>query len=221
MNALAQRPLAEMLSIPGPAGGIEAIVETPTDSALQNVAVICHPHPLHGGTMSNKVVHMLAKACNELGLPSVRFNYRGVGASEGRYDEGSGETDDAVAVLDWARSRWPDSGLWLGGFSFGGAVAIRAAVQRNVQRLITVAPAIQRVAVDAANLPTCPWLLVQGESDEQVDAAGIRQWVATLASQPELASPPELVMLPGVGHFFHGRMNDLRESVLEWVRRTP
>ncbi|HKE95170.1 MAG TPA: alpha/beta fold hydrolase [Povalibacter sp.] len=213
MNSLLQRPLQENLTIPGPAGVLEAIVESPVDVPVRNVAVICHPHPLQGGTMTNKVVHMLAKACNELGLPSVRFNYRGVGASIGSYDEGNGETDDALAVLDWASERWPDAGLWLGGFSFGGAVAIRAAVQRDVRRLITVAPAIQRVAVDTTTLPTCPWLVIQGDQDELVDVSEIRSWVATLAA------PPELVVLPGAGHFFHGRMNDLRSSVLGWARR--
>ncbi len=208
------RPLAETLTIAGPAGALEAIAETPPDSVAENVAVICHPHPMYGGTMTNKVVHMLAKACNELGLPAVRFNYRGVGASAGAYDEGDGETDDAVAVLDWARARWPHAGLWLGGFSFGGAVAIRAAVRHEVRRLITVAPAIRRVSVDSAHLPTCPWLIVQGDDDELVDARDIQQWVTTLPTKPELA------MLQGVQHFFHGRMNDLRQVVLDWARRT-
>jgi len=214
MSSTSQRPAAETVSIAGPAGALEAIVESPVDQPVRSVAVICHPHPLYGGTMTNKVVHMLARACNELGLPSVRFNYRGVGASAGRYDEGNGETDDAVAVLDWARNRWPATQLWLGGFSFGGAVAIRAAVRREVSRLITVAPAIQKVAVDSMHLPVCPWLIVQGDQDELVDALEIRQWVTTLAVQPEL------VVLPGVEHFFHGRMNDLRASVLDWARRT-
>lgn len=174
------------------------------------VAVICHPHPQYGGTMTNKVVHMLAKSCNELGVPAVRFNYRGVGASAGAYDEGNGETDDAVAVLDWAGQRWPQAELWLGGFSFGGAVAIRAAVRRDVRRLITVAPAIKRVAVDDANLPRCPWLLVQGDSDELVDCAGLRNWVNSLRA------PPQFTVLAGVDHFFHGRLNELRDAVLQW-----
>jgi alpha/beta superfamily hydrolase len=214
MTVNTPRPVAEMLTIAGALGPLEAIVETLPGSAAENVAVICHPHPLYGGTMTNKVVHMLAKACNELGLPSVRFNYRGVGASAGAYGEGKGETDDAIAVLDWARARWPHAGLWLGGFSFGGAVAIRAAVAREVGRLITIAPAIRRVAVDNANLPACPWLLVQGDEDELVDPADIQRWVTTLPA------PPELVMLQGVQHFFHGRMTDLRQVVIDWVRRT-
>lgn len=214
MSTNSQRPTLEMLSIPGPLGPLEAIVESPPDTSADNVAVICHPHPVYGGTMTNKVVHMLAKACNELGLPAVRFNYRGVGKSAGTYDEGRGETQDALAALDWAQQRWPDAGLWLGGFSFGGAVAIRAAAQRNVQRLITIAPAIDRVAVDDVRLPECPWLIVQGDQDELVDPALVQSWVASITATPDL------VVLPGVEHFFHGRMNDLRTAVLDWVRRT-
>ena len=214
MSSSPSRPVVEALSIAGPSGRLEGILESPTDVEVREVAVICHPHPLQGGTMTNKVVHMLAKACNELGLPAVRFNYRGVGASEGKYDEGKGETDDAVAVLDWAEQRWPHADLWLGGFSFGGAVAIRAAVRRDVRRLITVAPAIQRLPVDASEQPTCPWLLVQGDKDELVDAREVEQWAASLPQ------PPEIAILQGAEHFFHGRMNDLRQTVLEWVHRT-
>lgn len=214
MTSNLQRPLQETLSIPGPSGPLEAIVETPVNATVQNVAVICHPHPLYGGTMTNKVTHMLAKSCNELGLPTVRFNYRGVGTSAGSFDDGNGETADAVAVLDWVHERWPNAGLWLGGFSFGGGVAIRAAALREVRRLITVAPAIRLVTVDETKLPQCPWLVVQGDEDELIDAADVQRWVAGLPVSPDL------VMLQGVQHFFHGRMNDLRQVVLDWVRRT-
>ncbi|MGH8185474.1 MAG: alpha/beta hydrolase [Steroidobacteraceae bacterium] len=211
MSANTSRPHAEPTTIAGPAGALEAIVETPDSADGTCVAVICHPHPSYGGTMTNKVVHMLARACNELGVPAVRFNFRGVGASAGSYDEGVGETDDALAVLDWAASRWPGAGLWVGGFSFGGAIAIRAAAARDVRRLITVAPAIDRVAVDNAGLPRCPWLIVQGDADELVDAAKTRNWAQALPS------PPQLAILSGVDHFFHGRLNELRSVVLEWL----
>ena len=200
------------LTIPGPAGNIEALLDTPTAATTNAVAVICHPHPLHGGTMTNKVVHTLAKAFNDVGAPAVRFNYRGVGASEGTYDEGNGETQDALAVLDWAAQRWPGAQVWLGGFSFGGAVAIRAAVASSrVSRLVTVAPAIRRVSVDANALPQCPWLIVQGDRDELVDPADIQQWSRALPVQPRLT------MLSGVEHFFHGRLNDLRTTVVSWL----
>ena len=163
--------------------------------------------------MTNKVVHMLARSCNEAGVTSVRFNYRGVGASPGNYDEGNGETQDTLAVLDWATARWPQAQLWLAGFSFGGAVAIRAASRRDVGRLITVAPAVQRVSVDATQLPRCPWLLVQGDKDELVDPKAVQQWVESLAT------PPRLEMLAGVDHFFHCRLNQLREVILTWLRQ--
>jgi alpha/beta superfamily hydrolase len=175
------------------------------------VAVICHPHPLHGGTMTNKVVHMLAKAFNSVGAPAVRFNYRGVGASAGAFDEGNGETQDALAVLDWTAQRWPGAQLWLGGFSFGGGIAIRAAAAREVTRLVTVAPAIRLVSVDTSALPQCPWLVVQGDRDELVDAADIQRWAQSLAT------PPRVTVLNGVEHFFHGRLNDLRQVVVSWL----
>lgn len=161
--------------------------------------------------MTNKVVHVLAKAFNERGVPSLRFNFRGVGASAGSYDEGEGETQDALAAIDWALRRWPGAALWVAGFSFGGAIAVRAAVARDAKRLVTVAPAVHRFAVGEAQLPRCPWLLVQGDRDELVDAGEIQRWVRTLAS------PPKLALLPGVDHFFHGRLNELRAVVLEWL----
>jgi alpha/beta superfamily hydrolase len=165
--------------------------------------------------MTNKVVHTLAKAFNDVGAPAVRFNYRGVGASAGTYDDGNGETHDALAALEWAAQRWPGAQLWLGGFSFGGAVAIRAAVAfsqgSSVARLVTVAPAIRRVSVDSNTLPQCPWLIVQGDRDELVDPADIQQWAQALPVQPRLT------MLSGVEHFFHGRLNDLRTTVASWL----
>jgi uncharacterized protein len=213
MSANVSRPATETVVIEGPVGALEAIVDTPATADTSRVAVICHPHPVYGGTMTNKVAHMLARSFNEFGLPAVRFNYRGVGASAGTYDEGNGETDDALAVLDWAAQRWPGAQLWLGGFSFGGSVAIRAAVARDAQRLVTVAPAVQRISVDNTRLPRCPWLLVQGDNDELVDAAEMQRWVASLES------PPEVSLLPGVDHFFHGRLNELRSVVLAWLER--
>jgi hypothetical protein len=202
----------QSLTISGPAGNLEALLDAPASAAApEAVAVICHPHPLHGGAMTNKVVHVLAKACNEVGVPAVRFNFRGVGASAGAFDDGNGETQDALAALDWAAQRWPGAQLWLGGFSFGGAIAIRAAVARDVTRLVTVAPAIRRVSVDTDSLPKCPWLVVQGDRDELVDAADIQRWAESLSV------PPRVVLLTGVEHFFHGRLSELRQVVVNWL----
>jgi uncharacterized protein len=203
--------VTEAFTLIGPAGAIEGLIDSPEDAGRGRVAIVCHPHPLYGGTMTNKVTYMLARACVELGAHAVRFNFRGVGSSAGNYAEGDGETDDAVTVVDWAAQRWPQAQLWLAGFSFGGAVAIRAAVARpQVARLITVAPAVQRIAVDASALPRCPWLLIQGDRDELVDPEGIRKWIAALEH------PPEVKWLAGAEHFFHGRLNDLRDAVVNW-----
>jgi alpha/beta superfamily hydrolase len=170
------------------------------------IAVVCHPHPQQGGTMTNKVVHTLARACNEVGVPTVRFNYRGVGNSEGSYDDGIGETDDALAVIDWARTRWPETPLWLAGFTFGGGVALRASVRMPIARLITVAPAAAREEAPPV-LPDCPWLLVQGDADEVIPAAMVLAWAKSLSVTPDIR------VLEGAGHFFHGRLIELRKVV--------
>jgi len=214
MNASAPRPQVEKLSLTGPAGNLEGMLETPQDADAARIAVICHPHPVYGGTMTNKVVHMLAKSFNELGVATVRFNYRGVGASDGAFDDGRGETLDTLAVVRWAQARSPGAKLWLAGFSFGGAIALKAAAQIPPERIVTVAPAIQRVDLSRIPLPSCPWLLVQGDQDELVNAAEVQAWAATLDPQPEV------VVLPGVDHFFHGRLNELREVVIRWAQAT-
>jgi alpha/beta superfamily hydrolase len=117
--------------------------------------------------------------------------------------------------MEWAAQRWPGAKLWVGGFSFGGAVAIRAAAARDVARLVSVAPAIRRVPVDMSSLPQCPWLIVQGDQDELVDPKDIQQWAQDLPQK--LDEPPRLVMLPGVEHFFHGRLGELRQVVARWL----
>jgi len=208
-------PPPEFIVIPGPAGTLEALLEVPEGASGATVGVVCHPHPQHGGTMQNKVVHMLARTFQEQGVPTIRFNYRGVGRSAGAYDEGRGETDDAVAVLDFVAARWPGAALWLGGFSFGGAVAFRAATRRPVARLVMAAPAVQRVdAVGLAQIPVCPWIVIQGDQDEVIAPALVSEWVAALPRKPQF------VMLVGVGHFFHGRLDDLRNTVRNWLETT-
>jgi alpha/beta superfamily hydrolase len=209
------RVLTESVAISGPVGELESIVDIPEATAGSHVAVVCHPHPLQGGTMTNKVVHVLAKSFNSLEIPTVRFNYRGVGKSVGGYAEGIGETADAVAAIDWALSRWPQASLYLSGFSFGGAVAIRAATERSVDRLITVAPAVDRVEVPSERLPHCPWLVIQGDQDDVVDPSSVQNWLRAQS----FARSPELVMLSGVGHFFHGRLNELKSVVVEWLKK--
>ncbi|HEY2808407.1 MAG TPA: alpha/beta fold hydrolase [Steroidobacteraceae bacterium] len=217
---MAQRPpLAERVRIPGPAGDLEALIETPQDEAgaaarARAVAVVCHPHPLYGGTMDNKVVYTLARAFLQCAAPAVRFNYRGVGASSGAYDEGRGETEDTLAMIGYARRRWPGADLWLGGFSFGGAVAVRAAGQADPRRVVLVAPAVSRIDVTAAAPPACPWLIVQGDTDELVSRDEVLSWAHALTPTPSIA------VLPATGHFFHGRINELRAAVLSFMEQT-
>jgi alpha/beta superfamily hydrolase len=200
---------ASAVAIAGPAGRLEGLVEEPGSAPARLVAVVCHPHPLFGGTLHNKVVHTLARALREGGAASVRFNFRGVGASEGTHDGGAGETGDALAVVRWARERWPGLGLVLAGFSFGAVVAIRAAAAAGPLWLVTVAPAVDRVELGDAALPDCDWLIVQGEADEVVAPAAVRSWHARWAPQARLR------MLPGVGHFFHGRLHELHDCIRE------
>lgn len=204
----------EALTVTGPAGRLEALVERPARDA-RGVAIVCHPHPLHQGTMLNKVVHTLGRAMNDLGRVVVRFNFRGVGASEGAYADGLGEAADVVAVAHWARERYALDGLWLAGFSFGAAVAIRAAPDLSPDDLISVAPPVRRMADLIAGIrPSCPWLVVQGTADDVVACEDVEAWAAAL--EP----PPELVILPGVDHFYHGRLSLLRATVNEHLRRT-
>ena len=197
--------------IPGPAGDLQAVIENPDSSAGALFGVICHPHPLYGGTLDNKVVTTLARALRELDIPSVRFNFRGVGSSAGSFDHGTGETDDALAVAAWAAAHWPGRRMVVAGFSFGGFIALKLAIKRPSAHLVTVAPAI-RLFEPTLERPSCPWLIVQGEADDVVDPKDVASWAATLAP------PPHVVMLPGVGHFFHGRLNDLRDAVVDAIR---
>ena len=202
-------PKAEKLTLAGPVGELEALVEEPDLDRIDGFAVVCHPHPLYQGTMTNKVVHTVARAFQELGLATVRFNFRGVGKSAGVYDEGNGETEDCLAVLDWARTRWPNATPSLGGFSFGAWIAIRAASRvRDLARLVSIAPPVQRFDFQELEMPRCRWLIVLGADDELVDCEGVINWVN------DIAPGPELVVLEGVDHFFHGRLSDLKHTVL-------
>jgi uncharacterized protein len=220
-------PRAERLLIEGPGGVLQALIETPVTEhgealVVPAFAVVCHPHPLFGGTMDNKVVYTVARAFEQLGAPAIRFNFRGVASSTGTYDEGRGEGDDALAVIAWGRQRFPDTPLWLAGFSFGGAVALRIASQAAPERLVLVAPGITRLegadfAAARAAEPTCPWVILQGGADDVVPAPAVLAWAAERQPPPGVPAP-EVRLLPDAGHFFHGRINELRDAVLAFMR---
>ncbi|HET7202113.1 MAG TPA: alpha/beta fold hydrolase [Steroidobacteraceae bacterium] len=209
-------PVPQPIEITGPAGSIEARVEDPVPAgeAHSFVGVACHPHPLHGGTMQNKVVHTCARAMQEVGAATVRFNFRGVGRSDGRYDAGHGELEDALAVVAWTRRRFQCDTLWLAGFSFGAAVALQAAVRgARPSRLVTIAPPVGRIITEPVVRPECAWLIVQGDRDELVDLEAVRRWAA--AYDPA----PQLLVVPGAEHFFHGKLIELRKGIVRFLRK--
>ena len=205
----------EALIIPGPAGRIEAALDCPEgDAPAQPVlAIVCHPLPTEGGTMHNKVVTMAARALREVGATTLRFNFRGVGQSEGRFDDGVGELDDLRAVAAWARANHPDKILWLAGFSFGAYVSLRLAVELRAAALVSIAPPVGRSwDFSAIEVPTAPWLVIQGEADEIVDPQAVFAWLATLPRQPRL------VRMPDTSHFFHRKLIDLRGALKHGVQ---
>jgi len=195
--------------IDGPAGVIECALDMPSAEPI-GTAVICHPHPQHGGTMDNKVVQTLARAAVQLGWRAVRFNFRGVGGSEGIWDEGSGEVDDALAVI--AHERDPARPLLLAGFSFGAYVASEAAArlpaEAKPQRIVLVGPSTEK-----QQMPTVPadTLVIHGETDDVVPLAATLAW----------ARPQSLpvIVFPGVGHFFHGQITLLKNVVVQQLQR--
>jgi alpha/beta superfamily hydrolase len=192
----------------GPAGRLELALDE-AGGNVAAVAVICHPHPLQQGTMQNKVVTTLARTFANLGAVAIRFDFRGVGDSEGSHADGVGERDDAAAVVAYGRERWPGLPLYLGGFSFGGAVALAIAASVAPRGLVTVAPPVARLGPGFVP-PDCPWLLVHGSADDVVPAGPVVEWAAALAA------PPRIVQLAGVGHFFHGHLNALSAAVTDF-----
>jgi uncharacterized protein len=203
----------EVLTLAGPAGQIEARLETPAGVASPRVfGVACHPHSLKGGTMDNKVTHTLARAMVECGAPAFRFNFRGVGASAGSFDYGKGEVDDLAAVIDEGHRRYPDAALWLGGFSFGGFVALRAARRVAPEKLIAIAPPVVGYELGDVESPDCQWMLAQGDADDVVPPEAVLSWAS---SQPR---KPRLHVLAGAGHFFHGRLHELKPLLVDFLR---
>ena len=207
MNTHTERRL-----VAGPAGQIECAIDLPAAAAL-GTAVVCHPHPQHGGTMDNKVVQTLARAFVQLGWRSVRFNFRGIGASQGAWDDGVGEVDDALAVIHAMREG--AAPFMLAGFSFGGFVAASAAARlaaaERPQRLVLVGPSTQKQQVPAVPADT---LVIHGETDDVVPLAATLAW----------ARPQSLpvVVFPGVGHFFHGQLALLKSVVMRELQpRAP
>jgi alpha/beta superfamily hydrolase len=206
----------QKFTIEGPSGALECALDLP-EGTPRGVALVAHPHPLFGGTMDNKVVHTLARAFVALGYVSLRMNFRGIGSSAGTYDEGRGETDDMAALLAHARSAYPDLPLALGGFSFG--TYVQAQLQ---QRLIEKsgqqgAPAERLVLVGCAAgkwpVPTVPanTILIHGELDDTIPLQQVFDW----------ARPQDIpvIVIPGADHFFHRKLQHIKNLVVEMWRR--
>jgi alpha/beta superfamily hydrolase len=197
--------------IDGPAGQLEALYLDVADP--RGIVLLCHPNPVQGGTMTNKVVSMLQRTARDAGYITLRFNYRGVGQSAGSHDMGSGEVDDAQAAATWLREKHPELPLTLMGFSFGGFVAASLGGRLEAQgvtlkHLFMVAPAVMRLG-GTDGLPQAGALsVIQPEADEVIDPQIVYAW------SDALARPHELLKVAECGHFFHGKLTDLKDLVL-------
>ena len=195
-------------TVAGPVGALECAINEPDGAAL-GLAVVCHPHPLHGGTMDNKVVVTLARAFLQRGWRSVRFNFRGIGASAGEWDDGRGEIDDALAVV--RAMRRAGEPLLLAGFSFGAYVASQAAARlpddAKPQRLALVGPSTQKQRMPAVPADT---VVIHGEADDVVPLSATLEW-----ARPQ-ALP--VIVFPGTGHFFHGQLGLLKNVLVQQLR---
>ncbi len=210
------------LSIAGAAGNIEVKINgitatTGTAEDVRAVAVICHPHPLYGGTFDNKVVSTLARVFRDSGIVAVRFNFRGVGSSDGVHDEGGGERADLASVITWVQQQCEKVELYLAGFSFGGAVVAAYVaslkpgnpVYEQVRQVMLVSPAIGRYGFEADRVMPLPTLLIQGEADELLSVEDACNWAK------QSAQPVEVCLLPQTSHFYHGKLVELKQAVLD------
>ena len=191
-------------------GELEAFLELPTDE-VRFVALVCHPNPLQGGTFDNKVVTSLARSCRRAGGAALRFNFRGVGASDGVHAGGLGEADDADLLLDWLTTQFPGVPVWLAGFSFGAMVATRTAAQRAargkpVTQLLLVAPPVHFYTWPVLADCQCPVTLIQGDDDEVVPPDEVYAWAQKQTPKPAI------IRVAACGHFFHGRLGELARA---------
>jgi len=200
----------QSLSLPGPAGRLEALWEQPEAARNDLVGLVCHPHPLYGGTLHNKVVHHTARALQELGLAVLRFNFRGAGASEGRHDNGRGEADDVQAALAHLEGKTPGAAIVLAGFSFGAWVGLRVGCEHDRVRAL-VGAGLPANSTDFNFLSGCakPKLFVQGSRDQYGSRVNVESVLASAAE------PKKLVWIEAADHFFAGHLDELRQAIAE------
>jgi uncharacterized protein len=209
------RFLAGNLFIPGPVGKLEAIYKPaePETAAVRHAAVVCHPHPQHSGTMHNKVVFRAARALGMCGMPTLRFNFRGVGSSEGGYDEGQGERDDVRAALDWMAQTHPGAALVVAGFSFGSMVGLPVGcADPRVTHLVGIGVPVMKYRLTEVMSCTKPKLFVHGTLDEFGPMAQMNSWFA------DLPEPKQLVRIEGADHFFNGHLDEYMAAIAGYFR---
>lgn len=200
----------QQITLPGAVGELEGITTAPEQSDINATVIICHPHPLYDGTMNNKVVYTLARSFDQLGLHTVRFNFRGVGKSAGAYGDGIGETEDVLALIEWVKTARPDDDIWLAGFSFGGYTAARAAnLDASIKQLILIAPGVEHFDFYELKDIRAPIFLVQGCADEVVSPRLVFEWVKKSGYEIDV------VRLPETSHFFHHRLVDLKQIIFK------
>ncbi len=204
------------VTIEGPAGDLEALLWAPPTNAPPLAAVVCHPHPLYGGTMHNKVVYHTARTLHRHGLAVLRFNFRGVGGSQGAYDGGRGEVADANAALDYLAAKFPGTPLLAAGFSFGAAVGLCAGCEdARVAELIGLGLPVNDLETRYLCLCAKPKLLIQGADDEYGAKA---KWEALVAGfAPNIAAATQVAFIPGADHFFTGHIEKMEQVVAAWL----
>ncbi len=202
----------------GPAGDLEAVTHTAEQESThpaigKATAIICHGVIQNAAHMHNKVVMMMDRSMRELGINTIKFDFRGVGASEGEYDAGHGESQDLLAVAAWVKTVQPDHDLWLGGYGFGCYVTIRACQKLDIKHLISISPPVERYDFESLPEPQCPWLVIQGMDDDKVNPEAVYKWVDSNQT------PPQLIRIPDANNDYHRHLMDLRGVIKNGVRR--
>ncbi len=197
------------VELAGTAGRIEALLQDRDGAAPAFTALVCHPHPLYGGTLHNKVVHRTASTLFGLGAAVLRFNFRGVGKSEGSFDRGRGEAEDARVAFEWLRAKYPDRRRWVAGFSFGSWIAARtAAAHPDVEQLVMIAPPVHTQDFGFLKSASVPKLVIQGTGDEVCRPENLAK------QYPDWSEPKRLVEVPEASHFFDRKLHELGEALL-------
>ncbi|OGV26484.1 MAG: hypothetical protein A3F18_06865 [Legionellales bacterium RIFCSPHIGHO2_12_FULL_37_14] len=194
------------LILQGKVGSLEAKIQVPQNITTNTVAMLGHPHSLFGGSMDNKVVTTMERACKDLGIRSIRFNFRGVGKSEGKFDNGIGESEDMQCILQQVLDLEPNISFILAGFSFGSYVTYRVALNLTPLLLLSIAPPVERF--DYSKMVSCPWVVIQGLNDDVVNPQ------INLEFATKMSPPIKVITFNNTGHFFHGQLLALRETIV-------